>query len=352
MATHEQHGINVSTTTILKVVIVVLLLWFLFLIRDIIAMVFISFVIASALDPWVDWLQERRIPRVASVTVLAIIILGLMSLLVVLVVPPLVEEIRLLTARLPELYAALARYFYLAQGADQTALQALERNLQSFSQGLLQLTSGVFGAISTVFGGMAAFLTVMVISFYMIVEEHGFRKVIQSVAPARFQPYLAQLLQRIQRKMGSWFRGQLLLSAIDGTVTFIGLSVLQVRFALLFALLTAFLRIIPYIGPVLAAIPAILVAASESLVLAAIVLGFYLVYNQIVDNFIQPKVMQQTVGLHPIIILVLLLIGARVGGILGTILAVPLGTILAIFLQDFFEERRTRENQLEDAQAR
>lgn len=344
----EERSVTINTMTIFKVVLVGLVIWFLYTIRDVITILFIAFILSSALGPWVDWLEKRRIPRVAGVVAIAVLVFGILSLAVVLLIPAVVEEVRQLTNRLPEIYTAITgKLFTIGGGQDQTEILAtIERNLQAVTRGLVQLTSGVFGTLSTIFGGVASFLTVLIISFYMIMEENGARKLIQSVAPVKYLPYLTQLIAKVQSKMGSWLRGQLLLSLIIGMLTFVGLSLLGVKYALSLAILAGFLEVIPFIGPVIAAIPAVFFAANESPLLALLTVALYLLIQQLENNIVVPKVMQQTIGLHPIIILVSLLVGARLGGIIGMIIAVPLTAIIAIFLHDLFEERRAKANQL------
>ncbi len=339
----EERSVEITTGTVIKILLVLLLLWFLFLIKDVIMIVFVAFVVSSAIRPWVDRLQKYRIPRVVSVISIAVIFFGLVSVALVTLVPALITDIRLLAAKLPELYSSVANKIFSFGDAGQTsALTTLQNNLQSFTQGLLQLTSGVFGTLSTIFGGVAAFLTVLVISFFMTMEENGTKKLIQSLAPEKYQPYLNQLIGKIEHKMGSWLRGQLLLCIIIAAASFIGLTILGVKFALVLALLAGFFEIVPFIGPVLGAIPAVFFAATESPLLALLVVILYVIIQQLENNIIVPKVMQQTVGLHPIIILLALLIGGRLGGVVGIIMAVPLVAIFAIFFRDLFEERRNR----------
>lgn len=341
----EEHTVTITTSTILKTIGIVLLVWFLFLIREVIIIVFVAFVISSAITPMVDRLQQWRIPRIVSIVGIAVLFLGLVSLTVVLIIPPVITELGQLAVRLPEIYSSTVGFLLPAgTSADGfSILDTVQRNLESFSRGLVQLTTSLFGTISVVFGGVASFLTVLVVGFFMSMEEEGPRKLIQSLAPAQFQPYLVQLVKKIEHKMGSWLRGQLLLSLIIGVLTYIGLTILGVKYALVLAILAGFMEVIPFIGPVLAAIPAIFFAATESPALALFVLGLYVVIQQLENNLIVPKVMQQTVGLHPIVILIALLIGGRVGGIIGVILAVPLATIIAIFLTDIFSETRAVE---------
>ncbi|MBI3956873.1 MAG: AI-2E family transporter [Candidatus Kerfeldbacteria bacterium] len=345
----DERTFHISTSAIIKVVLVLLVLWFLYVIRDVIALIFVSFVLASAITPWVDRLQQRRIPRVASVIGIYVLLFGVISIAVVLIIPPLVEEIRLLASRLPDLYKTIAgSTFGLDQVPDQqSALDTLQKNLDAFSQGLLKLTSGIFGTLSSIFGGVASFVTVLVIVFYITVEEQGMKKLIQSVAPIKYQPYLMQFITKIQTKMGSWLRGQLLLSLIIGVVTYLGLSLLGVKYAVLLALLAGIFEIIPFIGPILAAIPAVFFAATDSTLRAFLTAGFYIVIQQLENAILVPKVMQQTVGLNPLVILIAVLVGARVAGFLGVVLAVPVAAILGIFLSDLFEDRRAKDAQLE-----
>lgn len=345
---NEERTFHVSTTTIIKVVLILLLLWFLYLILDVVALIFIAFVLASAITPWVDKLRERKIPRVASVIAIYAVFFGVFSIAVVLIVPALIDEIGQLTSKLPELYGSVAgSLFSVQQPPDQSAVATLEKSLQTFSQGLLQLTSGIFGTLSSIFGGVASFITVLVIVFYMTVEEDVMKKFIQSMTPLKYQPYLLHLIKKIQDRMGSWLRGQLLLSVIIAVTTYIGLSIIGVKYALVLAILAGLFEIIPFIGPILAAIPAVFFAATDSTLKALIVVALYVVIQQLENNIVVPKVMQQTVGLNPLIVLIAVLVGARIGGFLGIILAVPVAAILGIFLRDIMEDRRVKDSRLQ-----
>lgn len=346
MTTPHRIAVSITTSSMLKIMVILLLLWFVYVIRDVIGLVFIAFVVAAAVDPWVDALERRRIPRIASIAVLGILLLGIVSLAVVLLVPPLIDDVRALAKSLPETFTGIEKFFLSSLGGKTAIVPELQKNLQSFSEGLLQISTGVFGALSGVFGGIAATLTVLVISFYLTVEERGIRLLVRSVSPRQHHEYLSKLIDTIQRRTGSWMRGQLLLSLLVGLVTYVGLTLLHVPYALILSLIAAFLRIIPYIGPILSAIPAVLIALTISPMLCLLVAVFFLAYHQLIDAFVVPKVMQQTVGLHPVLILILLLIGARLGSVLGIILAVPVGMIVYIIIQDRFAVQRSRRNAL------
>lgn len=349
MANGESRAINISTMTILKIVLILLFLWFLYLVIDVLGIVFVSFIIASAITPWVDALETRKIPRIASVIGIYVLLFGTISLAVALVVPAVIDELAQLAKRLPDLFQSVSDWLAPVTGLpnrDQ-AVDSLQQNFEALNQSLVQVTSGIFNTLSSVFGGVASFITVLVIVFYMTVEQHGSKKFVQSFAPAKYRPYLIQLVAKIQTRLGSWLRGQLLLSLIVAVVTYVGLTLLGVKYALILALLAGAFEVIPFIGPVLAAIPAVFFAATDKPLLALFVAIFYLVVQQVENNVLVPKVMQQTVGLNPIVILIAVLIGARIGGIVGVVMAVPVAAILAVIFRDIFEERRVRDSRVE-----
>lgn len=135
-------------------------------------------------------------------------------------------------------------------------------------------------------------------------------------------------------------RGQLILSAIIGVVVFIGLSILNVRHAAILGILAALMEFIPYIGPSLAAAPAILIAFTQGGVLKMVfVLVMYLILQQLENHLLVPKVMQRAVGLNPIVSIIAILIGAKVAGSIGVLLAIPTATVVSIFMQDVFREK-------------
>lgn len=350
MSDNRHLNVSLTTATILKVLLVAMLFWFVFVIRDIIALLFIAFILSASLKPWVHMLKRRRIPRIASIAIIGVLFIGLIILSIVLIVPPLMEEVRLLALRVPDLYASVSHYF-LNSGTDTQGpvVSALEHGLQALSQSLTQISNGVVTAISGVFVTVAATITILVVTFYLTVDEEGIKKLLRSVAPARFHGNLVSLMERVEMKMGSWFRGQLFLSLLAGVATFVTFYFLNVKFALILALLAAFFRIIPYIGPILAAVPAVLLGFSQGPWTGLGVAIAALLINQILDTFVLPKVMQHTVGLHPILMLIILLVGAHLGGMLGTILAVPAGAIVYLIVQERFAERRQRENVLHHA---
>ena len=187
----------------------------------------------------------------------------------------------------------------------------------------------------------------MVITFYMTIEEDGLKKFVRSIAPIEYQPYLVQKTNRIQVKMGGWLRGQLILMFIIGSLTYVGLLILDVPYALVLAIFAGLAEFVPFLGPLIAAVPAVFFSFSDSPWKAFGVVIFYIVLQQLENQVIVPKVMQKAVGLNPIVVIIVMLIGAKVAGLVGILLAVPATTIAWIFFADIFERKIEDDNRLE-----
>jgi len=341
--------VNISTSSIIKILVIILVLGFLYLIRDILAIVFISIVVAAALDPWIDSLQKRKIPRAVGILVIYLVIIGVVSLTVGLIVPPIVEQVKQITNSFPEYYEKLAQIYSSFQDfSNRYGVEgSVQNSLDSLSNALAQLGSGIFTASSRFLGGIVSLFAVLVIVFYMTVGEAGIKEFLHFVAPGKYQPYLVQKFNQIQNKLGLWLRGQIILSLIIFILTYIGLTILGIKYALVLALIAGLAEFIPFIGPLISAVPAVFLTFADSPIKALLVVILYIVIQQLENQIIVPKVMQKSVGLNPIVVIIVMLIGAKVAGILGVILAVPTATIIKIFLSDFFEGRKEKEEKLE-----
>ncbi|MBT6301321.1 MAG: AI-2E family transporter, partial [Candidatus Jacksonbacteria bacterium] len=197
----------------------------------------------------------------------------------------------------------------------------------------------LFTAASGVIGTVAMIILVLVLTFYLVVEDRGMKRALQAIAPDKTQPYLTQLLSRIQNKMGLWLRGQIILSLIIFILTWIGLTLLGVQYSLLLALVAGLFEIVPFLGPILAAIVAIFFVLAEGDILKVLLVAvLYYVIQLLENHLIVPKVMQKAVGLNPIISIVAVLVGAKIAGIPGAIIAIPLVTAISVFLRDLFEK--------------
>lgn len=332
-------NINISTFTVVKIIVVFLLLYLLFLIKDILAVLFISLIIASAIDPLVDWFEKRKISRGISVVLIYFVSLFVIISVFTLIVPPIIAETNDLLVKSPHYFDKVFSGISLLKeySREHGFLEDIRENLGSISSGFQTAVGGVFSTIFGFFGGIFSFLLVLVITFYMVVEENAIKKLIHSVAPKRYQEYTMGLVNRMQRKIGLWLRGQMILSLVIFCITYIGLLVLGVDYALVLALIAGLTEFVPYLGPILGSIPAIFLAFGQKPILALFVIGLYAVIQWVENNVLAPKIMEKAVGLNPIVSISVLMIGFQLGGIVGAILSIPVATATQELIIDIFE---------------
>ncbi|KKU39424.1 MAG: hypothetical protein UX54_C0012G0007 [Parcubacteria group bacterium GW2011_GWA2_46_39] len=322
----------------MRIVLVMLGIYFLYLSLDVLALLFISIIVASALTPWVDWWQRYRIPRSVGVIIIYVVVFFVISAMIFLLIPPLVEQIRALAINLPNIYGrAVLGLQQLQNGVDIDTAATLQSALDNLGSSLAKATTSIFTALNSIFGGLIQLMVVLVISFYLIVQENGLKKFLRSVTPAKYQPYLMQLINRINIKIGQWFRAQLLLMLVIFALTYLGLWALGMNYVLVLALWAGLTEIIPYIGPIIGAVPAIFLAFTVSPTMGFLVLLLYVVIQQLENNILVPTIMRKAVGLNPIVSILVILVGAKIFGIIGAVLSIPVATVVAVFLSDFFE---------------
>ncbi len=332
---------NISFLTIVKILIALVLFFVLYIVRDILAVLFISLILASALDPWVDWMQDRKIPRGVSIITIYLLLFGILGSVILLVIPPITSQITELTTHYPQISEKLSSGFALLKQYSLTQ-NPFENLLESNGDlpGFARVAENVISGAIDVFGGIFTFFLVVVVTFYMVVEEDAVKKVIWSIAPAKNQVYIMKLITRMQRKIGLWLRGQIILSLIIFTLTYIGLSILGVKYALVLAIIAGLTEFIPYLGPMIAAIPAMFLAFTQG---GAVFMGFvgilYYVIQLVENNIIVPKLMQRVVGLNPIVTLAVLMMGFKLAGIIGMVLSIPVATAVNVFLKDIFDKK-------------
>lgn len=336
-------NINISTLTLVKVIIIGFLIYIMFLIRDILVVFFVSLIFAAAIGPWVDWMQKRKIPRTLGVIFIYLALLIIVGSIIYLMIPPISAQIRELSDNFPEYMDRLM------QGADflrnnASNFNSIKGTLDAIRGGLETNAGNIFSTVTGVFGSIFSFFLTLVVTFYMAVEDNAMKKIVRSIIPFKHQPYALGLVTRMQKKIGLWLRGQLILCFTIGILVYIGLKILGVKYALVLALIAGITEFVPYLGPLTGAIPAVLIAFSQSPMLALITAIFYYLVQFTENNVLVPKIMQKAVGLNPIVSIAVLLIGFQLAGIAGAILSIPVATAASVFIQDIFDHRLAEES--------
>ncbi|MBU1132333.1 AI-2E family transporter [Patescibacteria group bacterium] len=337
--------LDISILSILKFFLVVICLYFLFLIKEVIAILFVSLIFASSVDPWVDKLEKIKIPRGLGILLIYFVVFVFLVSVVYFLIPPFVTQIGQLSVNFPEYYEKTADMLSSLKtySAEHGLMLDLSNGVDALRNNLAKSLQSILGTIFAIFGGMVSLVIILVVTFYLTVEESSIKRTITFILPEKYNEFAMQLINKIQVKIGSWLKGQLILCLIVGLMAYIGLLILGVNYALILGVVAALGEFIPYVGPIAAAVPAIFLAFTQSPVKALLVLLLFIIIQQLENNLLVPKVMQKAVGLNPIVSITALLIGARIGGIVGIILAIPVATAISVIVKEFWKTKETVE---------
>jgi len=317
--------IDISAASVVKVVLTLAAIYLLFLIRDVLVSVLISLILVAALQPVVaSW--SKRIGKGLSILAVSLVVVGIIAGFIYLIIPPLVQE----TIQLIQNFPSLVQKYSLIRDH----LPSLESALSSFANNFGNISSRFVSITAGVFGGLVTFVTIIVLTIYFLIDEKFFARAAAAIIPSEKKEVAAEVFAKIALKVGNWVRAQLLLGLIIGFLSFVGLTIMGVPYALTLAVIAGFLEIIPAIGPIIAGVLAALVGLTVSPVIALVVAIFYILLQQIENHLIVPKIMQKAVGLPPAIIIIAILIGGKLLGVLGILLAVPVTAVLYVIFQE------------------
>lgn len=316
--------------------------WAVYLVRDALLLIYISALTAIGLSPFAQAAQERsaawryRLPRWAAVLVVYLAIVGILVGVGLLIIPPLVEQAQALWIAAPSLInRALERLKEFGVLSPETSIgDAIRSAPTPGTNAVSTVLNALFGFIGGVFGAV----TILILSFYMLADGQGIVRGFVRMFPRSERRRVEDACLIITDKVSAWLNGQLLLAGIIGTTAAIGLYAMGVQYFYVLALIAAIGEMIPVVGPLLAAIPAVAVALSSSPALAGAVAVFFFLQQQLENHVLVPKVMSKQVGVSPVVVIVALLIGGSLLGIVGAILAVPTAAILQVVIEELTSE--------------
>ncbi len=351
----------ITTGSWARAALVVALALALFAIRDVILIILTSIVIASAVEPAAKWARNHGVPRIISVLsvyiALAVLFVGLFYFLFV----PFLGEASNLAKQLPEYSSKLVNLNdplavedpFLEQGfldQIQTAIP-FDEVVGYVNRLIISFSQGVFSSAANIFGGVVSFVIIIILSFYLAVQEDGVGKFLRIVTPWQHEEYVVNLWKRSQMKIGFWMQGQMLLAVIIMVLTYLGLLIIGVEHALLLAVGAGLLEIIPLFGPIIAAIPAVVIAfTTGGLTTALIVAGLFLIIQQFENHLIYPLVVKKVIGVPPMVSILAILIGGTLAGFIGVVIAVPLAAILMEFVSDLEQRKIEKVSEIMKAQ--
>jgi predicted PurR-regulated permease PerM len=321
----------------------VTLMWAAYLVRGALLLIYIAALVAIGLSPVVTRLERRRIrgtrplPRWVAILEVYLLLAVMLVIVTVMVMPPLIEQARAFWTAIPELLAR-AQAWLMERGVLSRTLSFPEAVQQAAGGGGSDAVSAVVGAISGFVGGVFGLLTILILAFYLLLDSRKLFRHFVALFPRGERERVEDASRRISSKVSAWLAGQLTLAAIIGTTAGFGLWLFGVPYFYVLALIAGLGEMIPVVGPILSAIPAVGVALTVSPPTALFVAIFFLVQQQIENHVLVPKIMERQVGVSAGIVIIALLVGGSLLGIVGAILAVPTAAILQVIFQELLAE--------------
>lgn len=299
--------------------------WFVYQIKDILALFFLSYIFMASLLPFVAYFTRHKFPRIFAVLIPYLSVLLLLFLLIFPLIPFFIQQIQALIKGFPT---------YLNQSANMFGVSLDAKQLEVYlSSQLNNISQNAFLVTKKVFGGFFSLITIIIVSFYLLFYHNSFNEKIAMLFKKDSQAHVLATLQRIDDKLGAWLRGQLLLSFTIGFFTWVALSLIGIPYALPLALIAGIMEVLPTVGPILSSIPAIIVALTISPSLAITVAVIYFLIQFTENHFLVPKIMQHAVGLNPVAVILAIMVGANLMGIEGALLSIPFVSFLIVLFK-------------------
>lgn len=342
--TNSNHtSISISTGTMVRLLLLlagVLLLWVL---RDMALIIITSIVIASFVESAIPHLAKIGLGRVFGVTILYILALFVFAGLFYLFVPLLITEIYNFSSSMSSFAPEVAFFDYFKSESFSGAKDLVVGLSDNFSFQTLNdvsrafidnLSGGLFKTLAVAFGGIFNVFSILLVSFYLSIQEKGIENFLRLIFPLKYENYVVDLWRRSSIKIAFWVKSQMLLGLVVGVLIYLMLSLLGVEYALLLAVIAGLFDLIPY-GSLVAVIPALAVSYfSDGFYLVFMVGMAYLIINQFEVFLFAPVIIKKVVGLSPIVIILAVLIGLELASVWGLVLAIPIAVILMELLSD------------------
>jgi len=325
--------------TIAMASLAAVILWALYQVSGVLLKVYISALLAIGLSPLVRLIERqrllpigtRRLPRWLAILLIYLVFIGTVVGIGMMVIPPLVDQTQDLAKNLPKMIDRLQDYLIQRRIIDhkvtwREAFQQAPDPTSAFDT--------VFSALSGIVGGLFGLFTILILTFYLLIESDGALRGFLQLFPRERQPRIAMICRQITVKVSAWLMGQLMLSGVIAGTAAIALWLMGIPYFYVLALIAGAGELIPIVGPVLSAIPAIAVAFTVSPIMAVWVAVFWILQQQFESHFLVPKVMSASVGVSAATVIIALMTGGSLLGIVGVILAVPTAAILQVVFQE------------------
>jgi predicted PurR-regulated permease PerM len=333
--------ISISTTTIIKCLAWFMVLLGMLYVSDFIVALLIAVVLATAATLPISYMTKHRIPRGLAVVSIFLTLLALIVTTAFIFIPPLAEDLAHFVQTLPQILESIRISgvdlgFKDLAGAVQTLSSEVSKGeILTLIKNAVLGTGGFFATTSVLLGGVINIVLIFVMAFYLALEENGVLKFLRLLVPKIHEVYIEDLWTRTERKISLWMQGQILLSLLVALLVYVPMLILSIPYAALLAVLAFLGELIPLIGLTFSAIPALFLAwthgGSSLFIIVAVI---YFVIGQLESHVLYPRVMSRLVGVPSIIVIIALVMGAKLAGLYGVILSVPIAAFLMEVVTD------------------
>ena len=340
---NNNNSISISNSTIIRVFLIALGFFLIYFLRDMVLVILTSIVIASFVESAVPYFKKIRMNRVMGVAVLYIVSIGILAGLFYLFAPLLITEIYNFAVFISSYAPGVDFLNYFKNDVFSGAKDIVANLSNNFSLDTLlfaseafisNLSGGFFTTVSVAFGSIFNFILIIIISFYLSIQEKGIENFLRIILPIKHEDYIVNLWERSSRKIALWMKGQMLLGVLVGVLIYLVLSLLGIQYALLLAIIAGIMEMVPY-GILIALVPAISFSYLSGGVSSALMVGgAYLIIHQFEVFLFNPLIVKRVVGLSPLVVILSVLIGFELAGFWGIVLAIPTAVVLMEFLND------------------
>ncbi len=319
----EVKKIEISWMSFWRLVLLVVILILAYVLRSIFVMLFVAIIIAAAFSPAVDWLEKRKFPRFLGAFVIYFLILLFVSTILYFSFPIVYEQI----LNLGNLFPGFSEKIIGSASTSQLGERILDF-LTTYQGSLFRDAGRFLSILFNLGGGIVSVITVFLISFYLLIKKDGVSEFIKFVLPASIEEPILKIWYRSKLRLGKWLRVQILLSGFIGIMVLAAMLILGVKYVFILAVFAALCELVPVVGPILAGIVATVVALTQSVPLAIWTALIFILIQRLENDVLIPLTMKKAIGFNPVIVIVGLLVGAKLGGVVGVLIALP--TIIVI----------------------
>ncbi len=333
----KEGKIDVSWMTFVRFFVVAGLLVLAYVLRSVLAMLFVSIIIAAALSPLVDWFEKKKIPRLVGTLIIYLGIIALLSLIIYFAFPIIYEEVLNLADSLPGISEQVLHLI-----SNSALGERISDFISSYQGSIIKDASQFFSILINLGGGIVSVVTVFIISFYLLLEKDGVSDFIKFITPQNIEGTVLKIWYRSRLRLGKWLRVQLLLSTIIGVMVWAALLILGVKYAFILAIFAALCELVPMVGPILAGVVASVVALTQSLPLAIWTAITFILIQRVENDILVPSIMGKTIGFNPVVVLVALFAGGKLGGVLGMLIALPVVIVIEEAVRELNKKQQQR----------